>query len=118
MTRFSRIAFIAAIAAFLQFAPLSALAHPSVDIGLSGTKFIPSEIELHVGETTTLRLLASEGTHMIESADVGISQTTIPPNETITIVVTPKKAGTFQVHCMATNGTEHADMILTVKVLP
>ena len=24
----------------------------------------------------------------------------------------------FQVHCMATNGADHADMILTVKVLP
>jgi len=118
MNRLSRISFIAAITAFVLVAPLCALAHPSSDIGLSGTKFTPSEIELHVGETTTLRLLASEGTHVIQSDDVGIPQTTIPPDQVTTIVVTPKKAGTFQVHCMATNGTEHTDMILTVKVLP
>ena len=118
MTRFSRFSFIAAIAALPLLAPLSALAHPSIDIGLSGTKFLPSEIELHVGETTRLRLLASEGTHVIQSDEVGIPKTTIPPNQTTTIVVMPKKAGTFEVHCMATNGTEHADMILTVKVLP
>lgn len=118
MTRLSRIGFVAAIAACFLLAPVSTFAHPSIDVGLSATKFIPSEIELHVGETTTLHLLASEGTHMIQSDDVGIPQTMIPPNQATTIVVTPKKAGTFQVHCMATDGTEHADMILTVKVLP
>ncbi|MBV8332556.1 MAG: cupredoxin domain-containing protein [Candidatus Eremiobacteraeota bacterium] len=117
MSRVFRISFIAAIGVFL-LAPLGALAHPSVDIALSGTAFTPSEIELHVGETTTLRLLASEGTHVLQSDDVGIPKTTIPPDQTTAIVVTPKKAGTFQVHCMATNGAEHTDMILTVKVLP
>jgi|SRR5579862_3229417 len=118
MTRVSQTGFIAAITAFFLLAPLCALAHPSIDIGLSGTKFMPSAIELHVGQTTTLHLLASEGTHVIASDDVGIPQTTIPPDQATTIVVTPKKAGTFQVHCMATSGTEHTDMILTVKVLP
>ena len=118
MTRLSRITFFAAIAALFLLAPSATLAHPSIDIGLSGTTFMPSAIELHVGETTTLHLLASEGTHVIASDDVGIPKTTILPNQATTIVVTPKKAGTFQVHCMATSGTEHTDMILTVKVLP
>jgi heme/copper-type cytochrome/quinol oxidase subunit 2 len=118
MNRLSRISFVAAITAFFLIAPLGALAHPSIDIGLSATKFTPSEIELHVGQTTTLHLLASEGTHVIQSDDVGIPQTTVPPDQATTIVVTPKKAGTFQVHCMDTNGTQHTEMILTVKVLP
>ena len=118
MNRLSRIGLIAGSTAFVLLASVGALAHPSIDVGLSANAFIPSEIELHVGETTTLRLLASDGTHMIQSDDVGIPQTTIPPNQMTTIHVTPKKTGTFRVHCMATNGAEHTDMILTVKVLP
>jgi len=101
------------IAALLLAPAIGASAHPSIDIVVSNTKFLPSTIELHVGETTTLRLTASEDGHSLESADLGIPKTTIVPGTLTTIVVTPTKAGTFVVPC-----ADHPEMTLTVKVLP
>src|SRR5690349_14155112 len=109
-----------ALAAALVFIALSlgrpAVAHPSIDIVASNWKFTPQTITLHVGETTQLRLTSSEGVHGIESADLGIPKTTIMPGKFTTVDVTPKKAGTYTIHCSIVCGAGHADMVLTVKV--
>jgi cytochrome c oxidase subunit II len=119
MRHLSRNLFIAAVAAAFLFAPVQrAAAHPSIDIVASNWKFTPSTIELHVGETTVLRLTSAEGVHGIQSDDLGIPQTTIMPGQFTTVTVTPKKAGTYVVHCSIMCGAGHADMALTVKVLP
>jgi cytochrome c oxidase subunit 2 len=111
-------ALIAVVAAALIFAPArGALAQSSIDIVASNWKFTPSTIELHVGETTVLRLTSSEGVHGLQSDDLGIAQTTIMPDHVTAISVTPKKAGTYVVHCSIVCGAGHADMALTVKVL-
>ena len=93
-----------------------AVAHPSIDIVASNWKFTPNTITLHVGETTQLRLTSSEGVHGIESSDLGIAKTTIMPGKFTTVDVTPKKAGTYTIHCSVVCGAGHADMVLTVKV--
>ena len=97
---------------------VTALAHPSIDIVASNWKFTPSTIELHVGETTTLRLTSSEGVHGLQSDELGIPQTTIMPGSFTAVQVTPKKAGTYIVHCSIVCGAGHANMALTVHVLP
>jgi cytochrome c oxidase subunit 2 len=103
----------------LAFAPSRAvLAHPSIDIVASNWKFTPSTIELHVGQTTTLRLTSSQGVHGIQSDALGIPQTVISPGSFATVEVTPKKAGTYQVRCSIVCGAGHPNMILTVNVLP
>lgn len=108
----------AVAATAILFAPIApALAHPSIDIVASNWKFTPSTIELHVGETTTLRLTSSEGVHGIQSADLGIAQTTIMPGQFTTVNVTPKKAGKYVIHCSIICGAGHADMALTVNVV-
>jgi cytochrome c oxidase subunit 2 len=94
------------------------VAHPSIDIVASNWKFTPSTIELHVGETTTLRLTSSEGVHGLKSDELGIPQTTIEPDQFTTIMVTPKEAGKFVIHCSVICGAGHADMALTANVLP
>jgi cytochrome c oxidase subunit II len=95
-----------------------AVAHPSIDIVASNWKFTPSTIELHVGETTTLRLTSSDGVHGLQSDDLGIAQTTIAPDKFVTVMVTPKKAGKYIIHCSIVCGAGHADMALTVNVVP
>jgi len=91
-------------------------AHPSIDIVASNWKFTPQAITLHVGETTQLRLTSSEGVHGIESGDLGIPKTTIMPDKFTTVTVTPKKAGTYVLHCSIVCGAGHNDMTLTVHV--
>jgi cytochrome c oxidase subunit 2 len=101
----------------LVFAPSAVRAHPSIDIVASNWKFTPSTIELHVGETTTLRVTSSEGVHGLQSDDLGIKQMTIMPGQFQTVEVTPKKAGKYVIHCSIMCGAGHADMALTVNVV-
>lgn len=118
MTQILRsLAVVAAIGGFVT-APAASLAHPSIDIVASNWKFTPSTIELHVGETTTLRMTSSEGVHGLQSDELGIPMTTIVPDSFVTVRVTPKKAGTYLLHCAIMCGAGHADMVLTVKVMP
>lgn len=90
----------------------------TVNIVASNWKFTPSTVEMHVGQTTTLHLTSSEGVHGLKSDDLGIPQTMITPGATQTVNVTPNKAGKFVLHCAIVCGAGHANMALTVNVLP
>lgn len=107
---------LSAAVAFTLTVP--ALAHPTMDIVASNWKFTPDTITLHVGEAQELRLTSSEGVHGLQSDDLGIPQTMIMPGKFSTVTVTPKKAGTYVVHCSVICGAGHPNMKLTVKVLP
>ena len=93
-----------------------ASAHPSIDIAVANWKFTPAKIEAHVGEETTLRFISSEGVHGIKSDELGIPNTMIVPGKTIEVKFTPKKAGTYVVHCAVMCGAGHEDMKLTIEV--
>jgi cytochrome c oxidase subunit 2 len=107
---------LAAIVILGGGAPASA--HPSIDVVASNWKFTPSTIDLHVGEAMSIRLTSSEGVHGLKSDDLGIPQTAIAPGQSTTVNVTPKKAGKYVLHCAIMCGAGHADMTLTVNVLP
>ncbi|MDE2480604.1 MAG: cupredoxin domain-containing protein [bacterium] len=114
-----RLPFFAFLAAALLAASLAGrvLAHPSMDIVASNWKFTPDTITLHVGEPQVLRLTSSEGVHGLQSDDLGIPQTMIMPGKFTAITVTPKKAGTYVLHCAIMCGAGHPNMTLTVKVV-
>lgn len=96
-------------------APVSA--HPSIDIVASNWKFTPGSIQVHVNELTTLRVTSSEGVHGLQSDDLGIASTTIMPSKFETVTFTPKKIGTYKVHCSVVCGAGHSDMVLVIKVI-
>ena len=93
-----------------------ASAHPSIDIAVANWKFAPSTITIPVGEPTTLRLTSTSGVHGIESDDLGIPLTTIPNGKVVEVTFTPKKAGTYVLHCQIVCGPGHSDMALTIVV--
>ena len=103
-------------AAFVASAPLTVSAHPSLDIAAANWKFTPNKIEAHVGETTTLRVISSEGVHGIKSDELGIPDTKILPGRTSVVSFTPKKAGTYVLHCTVPCGQGHGDMQITIVV--
>jgi heme/copper-type cytochrome/quinol oxidase subunit 2 len=39
------------------------------------------------------------------------------PNKFVTVTFTPKKAGTYTLHCAIVCGAGHDDMVLVVKVI-
>ena len=108
----------AALAAAVAMIPTTASAHPSIDIAVANWKFTPATITIPVGEPTTLRLTTTSGVHGIKSDDLGIPMTTIPNGKVIEVTFTPKKAGTYVLHCQIFCGPGHADMALTVVVTP
>ncbi|HVS46973.1 MAG TPA: cupredoxin domain-containing protein [Verrucomicrobiae bacterium] len=113
------ITLVAAILVFgIEGCAATASAHPSIDIVASNWKFVPGTITVPMNEPTTLRLTSTEGVHGIQSSDLGIADTTIMPGKFVTVAFTPKKLGTYQVHCAIFCGAGHAAMMLTIKVVP
>jgi cytochrome c oxidase subunit II len=111
-----RLAVLAGVAVIAFAAP--AFAHPTIDVVAANWKFTPATVEMHVGETTVLHMTSSGGVHGIQSDELGIPQTTIAPGKFVDVSVTPKKAGTYQIHCSIVCGSGHGDMVLTVEVKP
>ncbi len=117
MNTLARFVAVAVLAGAVGAAASVAAAHPSIDIVASNWTFTPSTIELHVGEATSLRLTSAQGVHGLASRALGIPLTTIQPGQWATIVVTPKTAGTYVLHCAIVCGAGHPNMTLTVNVV-
>jgi cytochrome c oxidase subunit 2 len=94
-----------------------AFAHPPTDVVASNWKFIPGLITVHVGEATTLHVTSAEGVHGLQSDDLGINKTVIVPGKFTDITFTPKKAGTYTLHCAIPCGAKHDDMVIVIKVV-
>ena len=105
---------VLSLAAALVPAPASA--HPTIDIAVANWKFTPAKITIPVGQPTTLRLTTTSGVHGIQSDELGIPLTNIPNGKIVNVTFTPKKVGTYVLHCMIFCGPGHADMKLTIEV--
>ncbi len=99
--------------------PASAAATPQVvTITASVTSlFSPSEITVHAGQPVELKLVGQNGVHEIASPELGIPTTMITPGSTKTVTFTPKKAGTYTLHCLIPCGPTHDKMTITIKVV-
>ena len=107
------------IAALLVLTLSNALAATvPITITASNWKFTPDTITLKAGEAQVLRLTSAEGVHGLQSEALGIPQTALIPGKVTDVTVTPKKAGTYVLHCSIECGAGHANMVLTVKVVP
>ncbi len=116
---FRKTVWLVAIAVTALIASVAtAMAHPTIDIVASNWKFTPAKISIPVNEPTTLRVTSSSGVHGLQSDELGIAQTTITPDKFQLITFTPKKAGTYVVHCSVVCGPGHPDMTLTIEVTP
>lgn len=104
-------------AASLCGLPVVSAAHPATDIVVKNWSFTPATVEAHVGEPTVLRFSSSEGVHGVEAADIGLAKAIITPGKVSEVTFTPKKEGTFAVHCAVVCGEGHDKMVLTVKVV-
>jgi cytochrome c oxidase subunit 2 len=106
-------AIIAASAATASAAPANA----PITITASNWKFAPAEVTVHVGQPVTLDLTSTEGVHGLQSDDIGLPATTIVPGRTQSVTFTPKKTGTYVLHCTIPCGPGHAKMALVVHVV-
>lgn len=119
MKRTTILTAIAAVAFSLAFAwaPAQAASGTTVNLVASNWKFTPGTITVHVNKPTTLRFTSSMGVHGVYSSELGIANTMIYPNKFATVTFTPKKKGTYTVHCTVFCGPGHVNMTFTVKVV-
>ncbi len=99
---------------------LGGVARAADPIGIvaSNWKFTPNQIALKVGVPQVLRVSSSEGVHGLQSDALGIPQMVLIPGKSTDVTVTPKKVGAYVVHCSVECGAGHANMTLTVTVVP
>jgi cytochrome c oxidase subunit II len=123
LTRYARVILVAAT--FIFLATIVALADDSTAMVATAGKiavvaadgtFTPGTITLKVGQTTVIHFSSTSGVHGVQSDALGIPQTTIMPGKGVDVTVTPKKAGTYVLHCTIPCGSGHDAMALTVKV--
>ena len=89
-----------------------------ITITASNWAFDPIKVTVHAGQLTTFRLTSKEGVHGLGSDALGLPATTIMPGKMATVTFTPKKAGTYKLPCTIVCGAGHAEMAMTVIVLP
>ena len=89
-----------------------------ITITASNWAFDPAKVTVHAGELTTFRLTSKEGVHGLGSDALGLPATTIMPGKMAAVTFTPKKAGTYKLPCTIVCGAGHAEMAMTVIVLP
>ncbi len=89
-----------------------------VDMVAKNFTFTPATVQAKVGSATVLHVTSAEGVHGIAAPDLGIAQTTLTPGKMVEVTFTPKKAGTYPVHCSIVCGAGHEKMMFTVTVAP
>ncbi len=99
--------------------PAASIAATSpINIVASDWKFTPDTIQIRVGQESTLHVTSSQGVHGLQSDALGIPLTTIAPGSPTNVKFTPKKAGTYVLHCAIMCGAGHTNMTLTVNIVP
>jgi heme/copper-type cytochrome/quinol oxidase subunit 2 len=75
----------------------------TMDVVASGSGFTPSVIHVRKGETLHLRLTSRDREHCFALEAFRIEKRVVP-NRTITVDLTPERAGTFPYYCCLETG--------------
>ncbi|HKE36707.1 MAG TPA: cupredoxin domain-containing protein [Candidatus Baltobacteraceae bacterium] len=109
---------LAAATIALGTAPAPAASEPVIKITAKNWAFAPATITLKLHQKTKLEFVAGEGIHGITIPDLGVDDVVNIQSTPTDVEVTPSKTGTYVAHCAVFCGAGHADMILTIKVVP
>ena len=102
----------------LMLLGVSSRAPNVIDVRAVPSRFTPDRVVVHVGQTATLRFAQTGGVHGLYSADLGIDHVVIAEGQTVIVTMTPRKPGTYVLHCRIYCGPDHPSMTLTVVVEP
>jgi plastocyanin domain-containing protein len=85
-------------------APAAAKAAKKVAIKVTGDGFQPQQIKVKKGEPTTLEFTRVTDDTCITELDIpaeNVKEFALPLNKTVSLTITPKKAGVEKFHCSA-----------------
>jgi cytochrome c oxidase subunit 2 len=88
----------------------SAAATRTIDVRLSRYAFSPERIVLRLGERVSLNLVSVDGAHGFQVKELGLNARIPAGGRTVTVELTPKEAGTFEIKCSEYCGSGHGRM--------
>jgi cytochrome c oxidase subunit 2 len=90
-------------------------ANNPIEIHVHRFSFQPTEITVHKGEPTTIKLVSDDVSHSLVIKGLGINQT-VTKDHPADIKFTPEAAGDFRGQCGRFCGNGHGSMFFTVHV--
>jgi len=103
------------VASVSSIAPAATAA--KIAVSVKNFAFSPATVTVHVGKPATLAFTTQEGVHGVASPGLGFPQTVLMPGKVTSVAFTPKKIGSYTLHCTVVCGAGHAKMMMTVKVV-
>jgi len=102
----------------VALAPQAADSTPTIDVTLSRYAFSPERIEVLLGERVRLNVVSADATHGFRVKELGLNARIPADGRTVTVELTPKEAGTFEINCSEYCGTGHRRMRAWLIVRP
>jgi cytochrome c oxidase subunit 2 len=102
----------------VALAPHAADSTRTIDVTLSRYAFSPERIEVLLGERVRLNVVSVDGTHGFQVKALGPNARIPAGGRTVTIELTPKEAGTFEIKCSEYCGIGHRRMKAWLIVRP
>jgi len=90
----------------------------TIDVTLSRYAFSPERIEVQVGERVRLNVVSVDGTHGFQVKALGLNAGIPAGGRTVTVELTPKEVGTFEINCSEYCGRGHGRMKASLIVTP
>jgi len=90
----------------------------TIDVTVSRHVFSPERIEVRVGERVRLNVVSVDGTHGFQVKALGLNAGIPAGGRTVTVELTPKDVGTFEINCSEYCGRGHGRMKASLIVTP
>lgn len=119
--RFLKLAAVAlGLAVLLAPSPSPSPAAEPRQLRIEGKKWewIPSRVQLKVGETVEITFVSSDVKHGVACRDLGLAPTPFDRDRPAVVRVTPTRAGTFPFKCSHLCGKGHRRMVGEFVVVP
>ena len=82
----------------------------TIDVTVSRYGFSPERIEVRVGERVRLNVVSVDGTHGFQVKALGLNAGIPADGRTVTVELTLKEVGTFEINCSKYCGRGHGRM--------
>ncbi len=90
----------------------------TIDVTVTRFTYSPERIEIRVGERVRLNLTSTDGTHGFQVKELGLHARIPAGGKPVSLELTPKEAGTFEIKCSEYCGSGHGRMRARIVVTP
>jgi cytochrome c oxidase subunit II len=94
----------------VALAPHASDSTRTINVRLARYTFSPERIEVRLGERVRLNVVSADSAHGFQVKELGLNARIPAGGKTVTVELTPKEAGTFEIKCSEYCGSGHGRM--------